>query len=104
MDDKDQVLITFHKLVPYGDFPGPADPTLGGTIPTRAHRWCAAYPAANGFGWYVYPLLPFGIRLEGSDIMWTYGDLKEWRYLDLNPQTGARKHCYYPGKFREEFQ
>jgi hypothetical protein len=87
-------IITFKKLVPYGPRPGRASRDLGGTIPARALRYCEAFMSANGFGWYVYPLLPFGLAREGQEVVWTYGDNGEWHYL--------KSYCHYP-HFEAEF-
>jgi hypothetical protein len=80
-------VVRFLKLVPYGRGPNRASRDLGGTIPARALRYCEAFQTANGWGWYVYPLLRFGLARSGNSVIWTFEDLdhaagERWHVLD----------------------
>jgi hypothetical protein len=73
-----QPLVTFFRLVPSCPAPQRADRSAGGTLPTRAFRYCEAIATAASFGWYVFPPIRFSILFNGTDVMWTYEGLDEW--------------------------
>lgn len=87
-------LVEFFQLVPNERPPRKADRAVGGTIPTRAFRYCEAITSASGFGWYVFLPMTFKVVWDGHDVLWTYGGADEWLQLSSAAQ--------YPG-FSERF-
>ncbi|MEA2877556.1 MAG: hypothetical protein QOF14_2752 [Hyphomicrobiales bacterium] len=87
-------LIEFFQMVPNARPPRKADRAVGGTIPTRALRYCEAITSASGFGWYVFLPMRFRVMWDGHDMLWTYDGVDEWLPLSRAAQ--------YPG-FRERF-
>jgi hypothetical protein len=87
-------LVEFFQLVPNDRPPRKADRAVGGTIPTRAFRYCEAITSASGFGWYVFLPMTFRVLWDGHDVLWTYDGVDEWLPLSSAAQ--------YPG-FREHF-
>jgi hypothetical protein len=87
-------LVEFFQLVPNDRPPRKADRAVGGTIPTRAYRYCEAITSASGFGWYVFLPMTFKVMWDGHDMLWTYGGCDEWL-----PLSGAAQ---YPG-FSDRF-
>jgi hypothetical protein len=61
-------LIEFFWLVSNGRPPQKADRSVGGTIPTRAFRYCEAMTSASGFGRYVFLPINFKVMWDGQDI------------------------------------
>jgi hypothetical protein len=59
-------IITFYRLSSSVPDPTRADPSVGGTIPTRAFRYCEPVRAASSFGWYVYSPRDFMMLWDGS--------------------------------------
>lgn len=59
-----------------------ADPSVLGTIPTRAFQYCEALRAASAYGWYVFSPIDFSLQWDGSEILWTYRGAKAWYPLD----------------------
>jgi len=87
-------LIEFFQLVPNVRPPRKADRAVGGTIPTRALRYCEAITSASGFGWYVFLPMRFKVMWDGHEMLWTYDGVDEWLPLSRAAQ--------YPG-FRDRF-
>jgi len=87
-------VIEFFQLVPNARPPQRADRAVGGTIPTRALRYCEAITSASSFGWYVFLPLSFKVVWDGHDMLWTYDGCNEWL-----PLLDAAQ---YP-EFRERF-
>ena len=87
-------LAEFFQLVPNQRPPRKADRAVGGTIPTRALRYCEAITSASGFGWYVFLPMRFKVMWDGHDMLWTYDGVDEWLPLSRAAQ--------YPG-FRDHF-
>jgi hypothetical protein len=87
-------LIEFFQLVPSARLPRKADRAVGGTIPTRALRYCEAITSASGFGWYVFLPMRFKVMWDGHDMLWTYDGVDEWLPLSRATQ--------YPG-FSDRF-
>lgn len=69
-----------------------AEPSVLGTVPSRAFQYCEALRAASAYGWYVFPPLDFTLQWDGSEVIWTYKGAKEWF-----PLTSAQFPNY--GKF-----
>jgi hypothetical protein len=65
-----QPLVKFHQFIGSARSPERADRSAGGTLPTRAFRYCEAITSASALGWYIFPPLPFSLIFDGSDIGW----------------------------------
>ncbi len=78
---RDNATVTFYRLFPRCRLPQRADRAAGGTIPTRAFRYCEAIASASAFGWYLFPPIDFSLIWDGSDVMWTYEGEEEWHPL-----------------------
>jgi len=63
-------LVKFHRFVASAPPPERADRAAGGTIPTRAFRYCEAVTTASALGWYVYAPLPFRLLFDGDEVGW----------------------------------
>jgi hypothetical protein len=88
-ESADTPIVEFFQLVSNARPPQRADRSVGGTIPTRALRYCEAITSASGFGWYVFLPIRFKIVWDGHDMLWTYDGVDEWL-----PLSGAAQ---YPG-------
>ncbi|GAC1343500.1 MAG: hypothetical protein NVSMB18_19440 [Acetobacteraceae bacterium] len=86
-------LVRFHRLIDRARAPQRADRAAGGTLPTRAFRYCEAVTTASAFGWYVFPPITFSLHWDGEDIAWSYSGAEEWYPL---------KTAQFPG-FSAEF-
>lgn len=86
-------IIQFFRFVESGRLPQRADRAAGGTLPTRAFRYCEAATTAAALGWYVFP--PIGLQLywTGTETYWTYAGAPTWYPLGV---------AQFPG-FRERF-
>jgi hypothetical protein len=71
-------LIRFFRLYPEARLPKRADRSAGGTIPTRAFRYCEAIASASAFGWYVFPPMNFSLLWDGNSVLWTYDEAEHW--------------------------
>lgn len=89
-----QKLLTIHRLIPSARLPQRADRSAGGSLPTRAFRYCEAACTASAFGWYVFPAMSFSVQWDGHDVIWTYEGVGDWMPLNGSVQ--------FPG-FREYF-
>jgi hypothetical protein len=87
-------IVEFFQLVANPRPPQRADRAVGGTIPTRALRYCEAITSASGFGWYVFLPIRFKVVWDGHDMLWSYDGAEDWL-----PLQGAAQ---YPN-FREQF-
>lgn len=82
--------IRFIRFVESGRVPQRADRSAGGTLPTRAFRYCEAATTAASLGWYVFP--PVGSRLywTGTETYWTYAGATDWYPLGAAQFPGFR--------------
>jgi hypothetical protein len=71
-------LASFFRMVPSARLPQRADRAAGGTMPTRAFRFCEALTTASAFGWYVFPPIGFKLMWDGSEVIWTYEGVTDW--------------------------
>ncbi len=71
-------LVRFYRLFPEARLPKRADRSVGGTIPTRAFRYCEAITSASAFGWYVFPPINFSLLWDGTSVLWTYDETEHW--------------------------
>ena len=85
--------VQFVRMVDSARPPQRADRSAGGTLPTRAFRYCEAATTAAALGWYVFPPIGFRLYWTGTETFWTYGGAPAWYPL------GAAQ---FP-EFRERF-
>jgi uncharacterized protein DUF6065 len=71
-------VVTFFRLIPGCSPPQRADRAAGGTLPTRAFRYCDPITTASAFGWYVFPPMGFSLLFDGTETMWTYEGAAGW--------------------------
>jgi hypothetical protein len=83
-------IIRFYRLIQEGRGPQPADRSAGGSLPTRAFRYCEPVTTASGFGWYLFPPCELAFRWDGTSIKWR-----------LNGEyVGRLESAQYPGLSR----
>lgn len=84
-------LVTFYQV--WSDAPPPsrADPSLSGSIPLRAYRYCDPFTTASGFGWYMFPPLSFALRWNGSSVDWKPARAPKWVSLETVGLPGYRE-------------
>lgn len=80
MSNPDPILRLYRMHAPARP-PQRADRAAGGTLPTRAARFCAAVTTAAAFGWHVFPPTAFQLLWDGTDIHWTCPELDDWQLL-----------------------
>jgi hypothetical protein len=69
----EELTIKIWRLHPRGVRVEPADPTLGGTAPASARKYCGPYIHANGAGFYVYSPLDMDLSFDPeSKIPWNW--------------------------------
>ena len=73
--------VQFFRLVDSARPPQRADRAAGGTLPTRAFRYCEAATTAAALGWYVFPPMGFQLFWNGTEVFWTYGGAGSWYAL-----------------------
>ena len=78
MQEENEPLIKFYKLIDGARAPQRADRSAGGVIPTRAFRYCEAITTASSLGWYVFSPISFSLCWDGTDIFWTYDAADGW--------------------------
>jgi hypothetical protein len=71
-------LVTFYRAVEAARLPQRADRAAGGTLPTRAARYCDAVTNASAFGWYLFPPIDFSLLWDGTDVFWNYAGVPDW--------------------------
>jgi len=71
-------LVSFFRLIPTAPAPQRADRSAGGTLPTRAFRYCDPVTTASAFGWYVFPPIGFSVQFDGTEVIWTYEGADSW--------------------------
>jgi len=85
-------LVSFYRLIPQARLPQRADRSAGGTLPTRAFRYCEPSAAASAYGWYVFPPIDFSLMWNGTDVVWTYQGSKSWYPLGVAQFPGFSRH------------
>ena len=70
--------VQFFRLVDTARPPQRADRSAGGTLPTRAFRYCEAATTAAALGWYVFPPIGFRLYWTGTETFWTYAGASSW--------------------------
>lgn len=84
--------IEFFKFISEGRPPQRADRAAGGTLPTRAFRYCEAATTASALGWYVFPPIGFRLYWTGTETVWTYAGASSWFPLGTAQFPGFREH------------
>lgn len=67
-----------------------ADRSAGGTLPTRAFRFCEAATSAAGFGWLVFPAIDMALLWDGREVLWTWDGAEGWHRLSMAQFPGFR--------------
>jgi hypothetical protein len=75
-------IVSFYRAIEQTRLPQRADRSAGGTLPTRASRYCDAVTTAAGFGWWVFPPMDFSLLWDGHEVFWLYEDLEDWMPLN----------------------
>ena len=89
-------LVKFHRFVASAPLPERADRSAGGTIPTRAFRYCEAVTSASALGWYVFPPLPISLLFDGNEVAWNCPAFEGYV-----PLSRAAQFPYLSAKFDE---
>jgi hypothetical protein len=79
-----QPVVQFLRLIEQAQLPRRADRSAGGTLPTRAYRYCEAVTSATGFGWWVFAPMDMQLIWDGQDVFWHFAGAPDWL-----PLTGA---------------
>lgn len=85
-------IVSFFKLVPDCPDPQRADRAAGGTLPTRAFRYCDPITTAAAFGWYVFPPIGFTLVWDGTEVTWTFKGADGWYPLSNAQFPGFARH------------
>jgi hypothetical protein len=83
-------LVRFHAVTAGARAPRRADRAAGGTLPTRAFRYCEAATSAAGFGWHVFPAIDMALVWDGAAIRWTWRGADAWYPLTVAQFPGFR--------------
>jgi len=81
-------IVSFYRFIPDCRPPQRADRSAGGSIPTRAFRYCEAIATASSFGWYMFPPINFSLLWDGTEVFWTFDRDNPWYSL---------RSAQYPG-------
>ena len=81
-------IVHFIALVPNIQSPTRADPTLGGTVPLRAYRFCEPFTQASGFGWTLFAPIDFRIFWDGAAFHWKPERASAWSLLRVAQMPG----------------
>jgi hypothetical protein len=83
--------VEFFRLIETGRPPERADRSGGGTLPTRAFRYCEAATTAAALGWYIFPPTGFRLYWTGTETHWTYAGAPSWYSLGTSQFPGFRE-------------
>ena len=86
-----QPTVQFFRFVETGRVPQRADRSAGGTLPTRAFRYCEAATTAAALGWYIFPPVAFRLYWTGTETYWTYAGAPSWYPLGAAQFPGLRE-------------
>jgi len=79
-------IVQFYRLIDTVRPPQRADRSAGGTLPTRAYRYCEAVTSATAFGWWAFPPADLLLLWDGNDIYWQYEGGSDWMPLTPSAQ------------------
>jgi len=82
LDRNELPYIRFYRLLRSAPRPVRASRDAMGTLPLRACRYCEASAVASSFGWWLFPPMDFSLLWDGSRLLWTWGDRKDWFLLE----------------------
>lgn len=85
MSQPGEPTVRFHRMIDDARAPQRADRSAGGTLPTRAYRYCAAATNAAGYGWWIFPPTDLRLLWDGYDTYWQPVSADEW--LPLQPSA-----------------
>ena len=89
-------IIQFFRLIESARPPQRADRSAGGTLSTRAFRYCEPVTTAAALGWYVFPAICFQLYWTGTEIFWTYQGATSWYPL------GAAQFPHFRDRFDQQ--
>lgn len=78
----DTPVLRFYRAYAPARPPQRADRSAGGTLPTRAFRYCEAVTSASAFGSYVFAPMAFSLLWDGDDVYWDCAANDGWTRLD----------------------
>jgi hypothetical protein len=81
-------IVSFYRFIPGCRLPQRADRAAGGSIPTRAFRYCEPIATASAFGWYMFPPMNFSLLWDGTEVFWRFEGDDSWYPL---------RSAQYPG-------
>lgn len=84
-------LARFIRLAGEAPLPRRADRSAGGTLPTRAFRYCEAATSAAAFGWLVFPPIDLDLLWDGERVLWTWRGAGGWHPLSVAQAPGFRE-------------
>lgn len=84
-------LVRFWQLAEGGRPPQRADRAAGGTLPTRAFRYCEASTTASAYGWLIFPPMDLAVVWDGSETRWTWESADAWYPLSVAQFPGLRE-------------
>ena len=95
METETSSVIRFVRMVDTAPLPQRADRAAGGTLPTRAFRYCEAVTTASALGWYVFAPTPFRLLWTGTETLWSCPGSADWQPL------GAAQFSGFKDKFNQ---
>jgi hypothetical protein len=94
MNPSSTPIVHFYRLIDEARLPQRADRSAGGTLPTRAYRYCEAVTSAASFGWWVFPPTDLQFLWDGHDIFWQCTGGADWL-----PLMSAAQFPDFAGRF-----
>lgn len=91
MSDELRPIVRFVRMIAAAPPPQRGDRAAGGTLPTRAFRFCDAATTASSLGWYVFPPTPFRLYWTGTETFWSYPGCSNWNLLGSAQFPGFRE-------------
>lgn len=83
-------LARFVRIAGEAPMPRRADRAAGGTLPTRAFRYCEAATSAAALGWLVFPPIDLDLLWDGERVLWTWRGAGGWHPLSVAQAPGFR--------------
>lgn len=75
--------IKIYRLITNAPLPQRADKSAGGTLPTRATRFCEPVTTASSFGWWLFSPMDFTMLWDGEEIFWRWKEAPDWEVLSV---------------------
>lgn len=90
MENDQDPLITFYRILPNGLKPRRALNDAAGTLPVRAYRYCEPARMASSFGYYAFLPMSFQIEWDGGQGgIWSYDEGVTWYPLTEAAYPGS---------------